>query len=77
MPNFADGADTVGQTFLHGMQTTESTEIASFQTTFPGWHSGRTTQVHYQVYLADNAVLTSQIFIDEAINQAIYDDHAA
>lgn len=75
--NLGDGADTVGQTFMRGTQTTDPAGVATFQTIFPGWYSGRTTHMHYIVYLADNTVLTSQIFFDEAVNQAIYDDHEA
>lgn len=75
--NLGGGADTIGQTFLRGTQATDSAGVATFQTVFPGWYSGRTTHVHYKVYLADKTVLTSQIFFDEAVNQAIYDDHEA
>ena len=75
--NLGGGADTVGQTFLRGTQATDSTGVATFQTIFPGWYPGRTTHVHYMVYLDDKTVLTSQIFFDEAVNQVIYDDHEA
>lgn len=72
-----DGADTQGQTFLRGAQATDSTGVSTFQTIFPGWYPGRTTHVHYKVCLHDKTVLTSQIFFDEAVIQAIYDDHDA
>jgi protocatechuate 3,4-dioxygenase beta subunit len=75
--NLGGGADTVGQTFLRGTQATDSTGVATFQTIFPGWYPGRTTHVHYMIYLNEKTVLTSQIFFDEAVNQAIYDDHEA
>lgn len=75
--NLGGGADTVGKTFLRGTQMTDADGIVTFQTIFPGWYSGRTTHVHYMVYLADKTVLTSQIFFDEAVNQAIYEDHEA
>lgn len=71
------GADTTGQTFMRGTQMTDKAGVATFQTIFPGWYRGRTTHIHYKVILQDNAVLTSQIFFDEAVNAAIYDDHAA
>jgi protocatechuate 3,4-dioxygenase beta subunit len=75
--NLGGAADTSGQTYLRGTQTSDATGSVAFQTIFPGWYSGRTTHVHYKVFLADNTVLTSQIFFDEAVNQAIYDDHDA
>jgi protocatechuate 3,4-dioxygenase beta subunit len=75
--NLASGADAVGQTFLRGTQATDSTGVVTFQTIFPGWYPGRTTHMHCMVHLDGNMVLTSQIFFDEAVNQAIYDDHEA
>lgn len=75
--NFAGGADTTSQTFLRGTQTTDQTGAVSFQTIFPGWYPGRATHVHYKVFLNETTVLTSQLFFDEAVNQAIYDDHEA
>jgi protocatechuate 3,4-dioxygenase beta subunit len=75
--NLGGGPDTTGQTYLRGTLTTDATGTVAFQTIFPGWYSGRTTHVHYKIFLNDNTVLTSQIFFDEAVNQAIYDDHAA
>lgn len=71
------GPDTRGQTFLRGSQMTDAAGVAAFQTIFPGWYPGRTTHVHYKVFLDGGAVLTSQIFFDDAVNQAIHDDHEA
>lgn len=73
--NLGGGQDTTGQTFLRGTQMTDAAGVVSFQTIFPGWYPGRTTHMHYKVYLDDKTVLTSQIFFEEAVNQAIYDDH--
>lgn len=75
--NLGGGPDMTGQTFLRGTQMTDAKGVASFQTLFPGWYPGRTTHMHYKVYLGDKTVLTSQVFFDEAVNQAIYDDHEA
>lgn len=75
--NLGGGPDTRGQTFLRGAQVTDAAGVVAFQTIFPGWYPGRTTHAHYKVILAGGAVLTSQIFFDEAVTQSIYDDHAA
>jgi protocatechuate 3,4-dioxygenase beta subunit len=75
--NLGAGPDTTSQTFLRGTQPTDAAGVATFQTIFPGWYPGRTAHVHYKVYLDETTVLTSQIFFDEAVNQAIYDDHEA
>lgn len=75
--NMGDGGDTSGQTFLRGTQQTDSAGIVTFQTVFPGWYRGRTTHVHYKVFLDAQTVLTSQIFFDEAVNAEIYAEHPA
>ncbi len=75
--NLGGGEDTTGQTFLRGTQVTDSAGIASFQTIFPGWYPGRTTHVHYKVFLDDKTQLTSQIFFAETVNDAIYQDNDA
>ncbi len=75
--NMGDGGDTSGQTFLRGTQQTDNAGTVTFQTVFPGWYRGRTTHVHYKVFLDAQTVLTSQIFFDEAVNAEIYAEHPA
>ena len=75
--NLGGGPDTRGQAFLRGTQITDAAGVVAFQTIFPGWYSGRTTRVHYKVFLQGGSVLTSQIFFDAAVTRSIYDDHAA
>ena len=75
--NMGDGGDTAGQTFLRGTQLTDNAGIVTFQTVFPGWYRGRTTHVHYKVFLDVQTVLTSQIFFDETVNAEIYAEHPA
>jgi protocatechuate 3,4-dioxygenase beta subunit len=75
--NLGGGADTQGETFLRGTQATDSMGVATFQTVFPGWYRGRTTHIHYKVFLDERTLLTSQIFFDEAVNAAIYEDNEA
>jgi protocatechuate 3,4-dioxygenase beta subunit len=70
--NLSGGEDTTGQTFLRGTQSTDEQGIASFETIYPGWYSGRTVHIHYKVILDDNAVLTSQIFFDEAVSDQAF-----
>ncbi len=75
--NLGGGPDLTGQTFLRGTQSTDAAGVATFQTIYPGWYSGRTTHIHYMVILEDNTVLTSQIFFDEAVNDSVYAGNAA
>ena len=75
--NMGGGGDTRGETFLRGTQRTDPAGVVAFQTVFPGWYRGRTTHLHYKVFLDEKTVLTSQIFFDEAVNAAIYAEHPA
>jgi protocatechuate 3,4-dioxygenase beta subunit len=65
-------ADTAGLTFLRGTQFTGSGGVARFDTIYPGWYRGRTTHLHYKVILDDRTVLTSQIFLPDAVSQRVY-----
>lgn len=67
------GLDTRRQTFLRGTQFTDAHGIATFETIYPGWYRGRTTHIHYKVFLDDRTVLTSQIFFPDALSEHIYE----
>ena len=67
--------DTTGQTFLRGTQPTDAMGIAKFETIYPGWYRGRTTHIHYKIFLDERTVLTSQIFFPDALSEYLY-DHA-
>jgi protocatechuate 3,4-dioxygenase beta subunit len=66
----------VGETFLRGIQVTDSVGQVRFTTVYPGWYSGRITHIHFQVYLNNNlnvtAIATSQLAFDPAITTAVY-----
>lgn len=64
--------DARGMTFLRGTQATDATGVASFATIYPGWYRGRTTHIHYKVFLDQKTLLTSQIFFDEDANNKVY-----
>lgn len=64
--------DTTGQTFLRGTQMTDDNGIASFDTIYPGWYRGRTTHIHYKVFLDEKTVLTSQIFFPDALSEYVF-----
>ena len=65
--------DTRGQTFLRGIQTTDAQGRARFVTIFPGWYPSRLTHIHFQVYLPDKRVVTSQIAFKPELVRAVYD----
>ncbi|MDF3362730.1 intradiol ring-cleavage dioxygenase [Sulfitobacter sp. Ks41] len=78
-PNMGSNADqdTTGQTYLRGTQMADDHGIATFDTIYPGWYRGRTTHIHYKVYLDEKTVLTSQIFLPDALSEYIYLKHPA
>lgn len=64
--------NTEGETFLRGAQMTDTQGVVTFRTLWPGWYRGRTTHIHYIVYLPDGSTMTSQIFFDDTISEQIY-----
>jgi len=67
----------LNESFLRGVQLTDSNGQVSFTTIYPGWYAGRITHIHFQVYLNDNlavtATVTSQIAFPQAVTKAVYD----
>ena len=79
---FADqGSDTRqdsrAETYLRGTQPTDANGIVTFETIYPGWYRGRTTHIHYKIFLNDSTVLTSQIFFPDALSEYIFEKSAA
>lgn len=69
----SDGTnDTSGETFLRGTQISDENGLVGFDTIYPGWYRGRTTHIHYKVFLDESTVLTSQIFFPDALSQYLY-----
>jgi protocatechuate 3,4-dioxygenase beta subunit len=66
------GFNGVGQTFLRGVQTTDSSGKVTFKTIYPGWYSGRATHIHVQVFVNGTAVKTTQIAFPEDVSAAVY-----
>jgi protocatechuate 3,4-dioxygenase beta subunit len=64
--------DTVGQTFLRGVQKTNASGIASFTTIYPGWYQGRTVHIHVKVHIGGNVVHTGQLFFDDTLTDAVF-----
>jgi protocatechuate 3,4-dioxygenase beta subunit len=64
--------DTSGQIFMRGTQFADANGIAEFQTIYPSWYRGRTTHIHFKVFLDQTTVLTGQIFFPDALSEYIY-----
>ena len=65
-------ADTTGQTFMRGIQVTDASGKVTFKTVYPGWYSGRITHIHFQVYLNNGLVATSQLAFPDDVTKAVY-----
>ena len=65
--------DAVGQTFCRGIQLTDQNGKVTFDTIYPGWYRGRITHIHFQVFLNDGLVATSQLAFPEDITRQVYD----
>jgi protocatechuate 3,4-dioxygenase beta subunit len=66
------GVNTVGDTFCRGIQLTDTDGKVTFTTIYPGWYSGRITHIHFQLYLNNGLVATSQLAFPQDITTAAY-----
>jgi protocatechuate 3,4-dioxygenase beta subunit len=74
--------DTLGATYLRGVQFTDAHGLVQFRTIFPGHYSGRTTHIHAKVHTSATDVSgqltgghvahTGQMFPTEAVYGEVY-----
>jgi protocatechuate 3,4-dioxygenase beta subunit len=67
----AGGAQTATR-YLRGAQVTNDDGIVEFTTIYPGWYPGRTVHIHVKVHLDAQAVLTTQLYFDDALSDRVY-----
>jgi protocatechuate 3,4-dioxygenase beta subunit len=63
---------SASRTFLRGIQRTDATGIARFDTIYPGWYPGRAVHIHVKVHLSGNVVHTGQLFFDDALTDTVF-----
>jgi protocatechuate 3,4-dioxygenase beta subunit len=66
------GAGSSNRTFMRGIQRTDATGVATFQTVYPGWYQGRTVHIHVKVHIGGNVVHTGQLFFNDVVTDAVY-----
>jgi protocatechuate 3,4-dioxygenase beta subunit len=66
------GFNGTSQTFLRGIQTTDSSGRVSFTTIYPGWYQGRATHIHVEVTVNGQSVKVTQIAFPESVTAAVY-----
>lgn len=77
--------DTIREdNFLRGIQLTDDSGVAEFDTIYPGWYPGRAIHIHLRVhvdgtvddgtdsYEGGQTVHTGQLFFDEAFNDLVF-----
>ena len=65
--------DEEGSTFLRGIQMTDASGNAEFQTLYPGWYTGRTVHIHLKVHVGGSETYTGQLYFDETVTDAVYE----
>jgi protocatechuate 3,4-dioxygenase beta subunit len=70
--NYSQYGTQTAQTFLRGIQMTNSNGEVTFTTIYPGWYQGRATHIHVEVVRNGSSVKVTQIAFPESINASVY-----
>jgi len=63
---------TSGETWMRGVQLTDSNGLARFRTIYPGHYVGRTTHIHVKVHTGGKVVHTGQFFFTDRLSKEVY-----
>jgi protocatechuate 3,4-dioxygenase beta subunit len=75
-----EASPTDDGTYLRGAQVADRNGVVQFTTIYPGWYRGRTVHIHLKLHVDRKTVVTTQLYFDEAVNDAVfatepYDEH--
>ena len=70
--NYSQYGTQTAQTYLRGIQTTNSNGEVTFTTIYPGWYQGRATHIHVEVIRNGASSKVTQIAFPESVNSAVY-----
>jgi len=70
--NYSQYGTQTTQTYLRGIQTTNSNGEVTFTTIFPGWYQGRATHIHVEVTMGGRSVKVTQIAFPETVNNSVH-----
>jgi len=70
--NYSQYGTQTGQTYLRGIQTTNSNGEVTFTTIYPGWYQGRATHIHVEVTINGVSTKVTQIAFPDALNTTVY-----
>lgn len=68
----AEARATDADRWLRGTQVTDPTGVVTFSSIYPGWYPTRTAHLHLKVHLDNATALTTQLFFDDAVSDAVY-----
>ena len=68
----AEASPTDDGTYLRGAQVADRNGVVQFTTIYPGWYRGRTVHIHLKLHVDRKTVVTTQLYFDEAVNDAVF-----
>jgi protocatechuate 3,4-dioxygenase beta subunit len=71
---YGDGqaAPTDAERWLRGTQVTDANGVVTFTSVYPGWYPTRTAHLHLKAHLDATTLLTTQVFFDDTVSDAVY-----
>jgi protocatechuate 3,4-dioxygenase beta subunit len=70
--NYSEYGTQTAQTYLRGIQSTNSSGEVTFTTIYPGWYQGRATHIHLEVTINGVSRKVTQIAFPESVNNTVY-----
>ena len=70
--NYSQYGTEVRETYLRGIQVTNSNGEVTFTTIYPGWYQGRATHIHLEVTVNGRSVKATQIAFPESVNNTVH-----
>lgn len=70
--NYSQYGTQTSQTYLRGIQTTNSNGEVTFTTIYPGWYQGRATHIHGEVTINGVSRKVTQIAFPESVNSTVH-----
>ena len=67
-----EASPTDDGTYLRGAQVADRNGVVQFTTIYPGWYRGRTVHIHLKLHVDRKTVMTTQLYFDEAVNDAVF-----
>jgi len=70
--NYSQYGTQTTQTYLRGIQTTNSNGEVTFVTIYPGWYQGRATHIHVEVTINGVSRKVTQMAFPETVNNTVH-----